>query len=362
MRDGKRHLKGGVKILVTLGLCLGVTVGCLGMRGAPPAVPLNPIRWILAYAGWQHQGHSAYSVDDLVRELAVVDSGGTPTRWLESGVLFTQTWATSGRGFYPGLGTAPADGGDWQQYTDSLFDQGGAVDRLDSAVRFIRSRIGGGPEPLPIGVVIPYPDTGARVVTFQGANYPMSLTDGRLGLVKAYMQTVRDRFSGKHYAAVQLWAFYWLREDCYAYDTMLVKGMIKAAHDGGTKAFWVPFFHANNFTHWRGLGFDEAWLQPNFFFHPEIPNSRVDSAVSLARTNRMGMELELDRRLLTTPAFFDRLTPYLDAFQKSPDLRDRPIVVYDGAGAIIDLSKSNDPRLREVYRRLTAVLSPPPSE
>jgi hypothetical protein len=99
-------------------------------------------------------------------------------------------------------------------------------------------------------------------------------------------------------------------------------------------------------------------LQPNFFFHPDVPVVRFDSAVTRARAAHMGLELEFDRRLFTDTLFRDRLTPYLATLEKAPDLRNRPIAIYEGGGALIQLARSADAHHRSLYRRLVAVLRP----
>lgn len=335
-------------------LCLALAAAA-ALGWARPTTP--PTRWILAYAGWPKQGRSAYTVDDFVRELAVVDSAGSPLKWLSTGVILTQVSATSGRGFYPGFGSGPADGADWSQYVDSIVGPGGAVARLDSAAALVQARVPGGPGRVPVAIVIPYPDTGSRTVKFGDSSYDMSTTEGRFGLVQGYLSTIKKSFSQERFGHLRLDAFYWLRENCYPFDTMLVKQAAQRVHQDGLRFLWVPYFRSYNFQHWRGLGFDESWLQPNYFFHPEVGAGRIDSAIAMAKTNRMGMEVELDRRLLTNPQFSDRLDPYLTALQGDSTLRSQPVVIFDGAGAIIDLSKSPDPKHRSVYRRLTAALT-----
>jgi len=56
-----------------------------------------------------------------------------------------------------------------------------------------------------------------------------------------------------------------------------------------------------------------AWQQPNHFFHPELPDSRLQEACDFARQHGMGMELELDERLISRPKTF---APRFDAYLK----------------------------------------------
>src|SRR5690242_5915305 len=105
-------------------VCIGAVLPALSRSHHPVAGP--PARWILAYAGITKHDYSSYSVGDFERLLSVVDTDGTPLRWLHNRVLFLQVYAASGRTFYPGFGPQPANGDDWAQYIDSLMGKGGA--------------------------------------------------------------------------------------------------------------------------------------------------------------------------------------------------------------------------------------------
>jgi Domain of unknown function (DUF4855) len=70
----------------------------------------------------------------------------------------------------------------------------------------------------------------------------------------------------------------------------------------------------------------------------------------------MGLEVEFDGRMFSDSRFADRLAPYLATLERAPDLRARSIAIYEGAGALVRLSRSNDLRYRALYRRLVAVL------
>ena len=70
----------------------------------------------------------------------------------------------------------------------------------------------------------------------------------------------------------------------------------------------------------------------------------------------MGLEVELDRRMFSDWRFADRLEPYLAALEGAPDLRTKSVAIYEGAGALIQLSKSRDSWHRALYDRLVATL------
>src|ERR1051326_4191839 len=112
-----------------------------------------------------------------------------------------------------------------------------------------------------------------------------------------------------------LFAYYWLNEDIRPDDSLLVQQTAAVVHQRGRRFVWIPYFHSAGNLQWRRWGFDYAWLQPNYFFHPEVPVTRFDSALTYARTADMGIELEFDPRIFSDWRFMDRLEPYLSAVE-----------------------------------------------
>jgi len=63
----------------------------------------------------------------------------------------------------------------------------------------------------------------------------------------------------------------------------------------------------------------------------------------------------------TTEPTLDVKANALDALEAAPDFRGRPIAIYEGGGALIQLSHTRDEWHRALYHRLVSVLQPPPS-
>jgi hypothetical protein len=169
---------------------------------------------------------------------------------------------------------------------------------------------------------------------------------------------VIKRFGASQRKHVTLTGFYWLYEGIYPVDTALVPRVAREVHSHGLRFLWIPSYGAPGAEQWKAFGFDNAWLQPNYFFHPEVPTTRLDSAVARARAAGMGLEIEFDPRLFGPWEFKDRLEPYLSALENAPDLRMKPIAIYEGAGALIRLARSRDAWDRALYERLVSVLRP----
>jgi uncharacterized protein DUF4855 len=324
-----------------------------------PALHAQGTRWVLIYAGGPQR--PAYTVDDLIHLIGIVDTAGRPTgRWCD-GALFTEFHAVSGRYYMPWVGGTPATGPDWLTYLDSLFSPGGPVARLDSAVAKIAAATGGAGEGLSVAIMIPYADPAADSIRLTGRSYPMRAPKdaGRVAAESAYLGEMIGRFHALRPAHLTLTAAYWLNEGITAVDTGFVPRVASVVHGAGLRFLWIPSYGAAGAAQWRALGFDQAWLQPNFFFHPDVPATRLDSAIARARGADMGIELEFDRRMFGAWQFADRLEPYLAAFEGTPDLRRKPIAVYEGGGALIALARSRDPWHRALYERLVAVLRSP---
>ena len=237
-----------------------------------------------------------------------------------------------------------------------MFAPGAALARLDSAVGTAMTQVGPLGNPFPISVMIPYPDARVDPIRFEGATYPVATQKGRLDLVRAYVRAVRTRFSAGAFGHLDLYGLYWLNESVERQDGDFIPAAASVVHGGGLKFLWIPYYMGNGYDSWRTLGFDEAWYQPNYFFRPEVSPLRLDSAMRAAERLGMGIELELDQRLLTNGGYANRLTPYIVTLWLHPALRSRSIAVYDGAGALIQLSRSRDPRERDLYRSLANVL------
>lgn len=312
-------------------------------------------RWIIAYAG--DSGRMPYSVANLTNLIAVLDTAGRPEGWLCDGAILVVIRSPSGRNYATWLGEPYATGADWEGYLDTLFDQGGVVSRLDSAVKQVTRRVGAPPHPFQVSVVALYPEPKAGSIRFLGGLYDLSTVDGRIAAASAYVDSAVRRFSSEAPHEVVLDGFYWLHESVHGDEERVVAGVADRIHAVGKRFFWIPFFSAWGVNRWKRMGFDEAWLQPNYFFHPELRASRIDSAVDIASRNGMGIELEFDGRLFTrAPDFGDRLMPYLDALRRTPAVRDRSVVIFEGSGALPRLGHQRDATYRALYCQLVRTL------
>jgi len=328
----------------------------LGSQANQGHAPLP--RWVLVYGGApvRHKAYPRYTLDDLTRLVAVVDTVGRPTSWLTTGAVFIELYAPSANVFTDWIGGTPATGADWREYLDTILAPGGPVARLDSTVGLVTAAIGSLGGPYHIAVMIPYPDTRVDTLRYDGKLYALRKADDGAALAGAYTADVTAKFRAGNFRHLVLDAMYWLHESIQGADTAVVPAVAVQVHRAGLRFLWIPCFTSPGSFVWRQFGFDETWMQPNYFFTPTLPATRVDSAIAIARRLGMGTELELDDRLLTSPEYADRLTPYLSRLAAAPDLRMRAVAIYEGHGGLLALSRSGDPWHRAMYQHLVRVL------
>jgi len=323
---------------------------------APAKLPAD--RWVLIYSGGPSRPH--YSVDDLVHTVAVTDTLGQPTGWLMNGAILLELTAQSGRHYVPAASGSPSSGTDWSDFLDSIYATNGTVARLDSAVEVVERAAGALPNGFVVVQMIPYPNPSGAAVKIRDHSYNLAVDKERDEAVSAFVEASIKRFQTLSPTHLHLDGFYWLNEGAQLPDTALIHRVATSLHQRGLRFYWIPAYGAKNATNWKSLGFDAAWQQPNYFFHSEIPQTRIDSAIAIARASGMGLELEFDRRLLgSSSAFWDRLSPYLSALETAPDLRGLPITVYEGGGGLMQLSRVRQGWRHDLYLRLVQVLTEP---
>jgi hypothetical protein len=301
-------------------------------------------------------GIPPYHLSQLKRLVTHVDSAGQPQYWVFTGAIFLQLYAPSGRVFTTWIGGTPATGADWTEYLDSLFAPGAALSRLDSAVALVSAALGPSPVPFRVSIMIPYPDPSVAGVEFNGQTYDFGSAAGRGDAAAAYIGEVARRFQAAGYQHLRLDGFYWLMEYAPAADVEVIARVAGDVHAEGLRFLWIPYYTAARGNAWAALGFDAAWLQPNYFFDLALPQTRLDSAAARAAQNAMGLEVEFDARLWADSMYCDRLQPYLTTLANQPQLRAREIAVYEGGGALLHLSFGWKPGDRALYRELGQVL------
>lgn len=304
---------------------------------------------VLIYAGGTHRG-----VWDKEKFAPYVSMAGDNEKndWLFDGYLFLEIKNGQGRGFASYYEKEGARKQEWKKLLDDYFTQGQIVCALNDCVgdvrkqnskKFVRKKVVIGlPEPIPNQI-----DWGE----IEGKKLNFANVEDRLSACQWFVDYAMEKFQEAGLNNLELSGFYWIAEEATNSRTL--------AHRVGdyvrTKKMnfnWIPYFRSDGFQEWKTLGFDIAYLQPNYFFDEKVPLKRLDDACQLGADNGMCMEMEFDERALKKGKFGYRMTDYINAFEKHGVFANLPIAYYQGGTAFYDLFHSKEPEDNQLYMDL----------
>ncbi len=226
------------------------------------------------------------------------------------------------------------------KYVSDLFSAGDQMDQLERAALKVRALTGKDDYRTKVIIGMPNP-TGIE---------PLQ----RVQLNLDYINEVIQKWKEVNPQALELVGFYWTNESVPEADREVVQSIADLIHSKGYKFYWAPYFQAANEVQWKTLGFDFAWLQPNYYFnrdkHPG--EDMLGETYNLSRQTGAGTMLEWNWDFLTKPDEASALNAYLDrglligANQTS-------VLVYDGEGAVdaffSDYNKGLDPIRQKLF-------------
>ena len=327
---------------------LSLAVGCASAP-RPQTVQARPESWLLSYDGTYQR---SAAVEDFYVHAFSGAPGAECGTGLFSGVIFLGVQsAQAGRWFAPWANrdtpTRDATLEDWFAYIDTLVAADGPFARLDRATAKVRGRT------IDIAVMVPALLREANGVTRISTRRIDVGTDSGRAVYTAYLDSLNAKFKRGRFAHLRLRAAYWLRESAWGNEALIARQVAGVVHARGLQFFWIPYFGAGGLADWRSLGFDAAWLQPNYFLRPELPRTRLDSAVAIAKTHGMGLEIEMDGRVFSEAASIARLTDYVDAVAKDRTLS---VALYDGGGTLVKLFSDTTQVLTPIRTHLARTL------
>ncbi len=241
------------------------------------------------YVTWQQDGHPRDG------------------QWLFDAYVFLAFQAPSGADLAYGASTKS----DWEALLDGWFGgaaRRGEVGTLEDALSSTaqtsteQGKPMGAP-PTPRHAVIAMPWMNPQLTDFgdvdgDGKSEDLSRTDDRVKVARWYAGKVRDRFAAQHYANVDLWGLYFMREDIVRQDEISLPQVAAAVHAAGLRMMWIPYYAAPGRDEWQPLGFDVAILQPSYAFRSwldggRVTRSRLHAAADFARNKGLGVEVEV---------------------------------------------------------------------
>lgn len=343
-----------------------LAAGTLLAAPPPPPTPTNNARF---YPLWQkappnttdmvliYQGgtqRSAWAPGEFAPYVSAIDPRDHKEKWLFDGFLFIEYVNGRKHAFEEGINLPPADRQDWQDLRARNFEPGHGLAALEQTCAEIEKRIGPPLRPRQVVLTLPEPIEGAtNWGVLDGRKLDFSVPADRVAACEWHIDHALKQWQELAPRHLTLAGFYFVPERTLGATPRFLPLIAQKIHARGKQFFWIPYWWARGAAEWKQHGFDVAWQQPNHFFHPELPDSRLQEACAFARAHGMGMEMELDDRLISKPATFaPRLDAYLKAYETNGVKAASSIAYYEGGGTLLHLSKSEKPDVRHYYDRL----------
>lgn len=303
---------------------------------------------VLLYTGGAHRSYS-WDVNRITPYVTYVDEKGKE-HWLFDAFLFLEIHNGNGKSFATGYTKTPANQQDWKDLVNHYFQFNQVLGALDKAIEEATERIGNPPNKRKIVIGLPEPiknqkDWGS---VENGVRLDFSIDKDRIKACIWYIDYVRMKFNEMKYKNLDLAGFYWIAEEA-TNTRSIIKEIGTYLNDLKYTFNWIPYFKSDGYTEWKTLGFNYAYLQPNYFFNENVPTSRLDEACRLALDYNMDMEMEFDDRVLSTNGWGYRLRNYMDAFKKHGIWSNKRLAYYQGSTALYNLSKSVNEEDKKLY-------------
>ncbi|WP_288210838.1 DUF4855 domain-containing protein, partial [Alistipes sp. CAG:29] len=188
--------------------------------------------------------------------------------------------------------------------------------------------------------------------------------EDRIAACKWYIDRVRERFARGNYEHVELAGFYWLREIVtrpvdtqYSYhltrSDIMLPHIADYLHKLDYTFSWIPYYGSRGYDVWQQFGFDQVYLQPNYYWKPQ---NDMDEVCRQIDSLGIGMEIEFEPTLLDaregSGTFRARLRDYIDYAKRRNIYGKRPFAYYHGTNGFYDLHASDDEADRELFDEL----------
>lgn len=291
----------------------------------------NPISDLaLLYYGASHR--LAFTPEQVAPYVVHTFADGTK-EWLFDGFLFLDFHDGGTCHFSPASNVGhAARKNDWQKYLDDHFKPGRALDGLNTCIENYKDSIGDPGFRHKIVMTVPVPIPGQKDWgELDGRQLDFDNTDDCVAACQWFIDQFQQRFAEAGFDNLELNGVYWLDEQMDR-NGDVVRQLAPVVHQKGLQFVWIPWFKSPGFENWRELGFDIAYLQPNYFFHKEMASSRLDEACRLARQYGMGMEFEADDRALSqnSDSYMSRMNDYVKYFKRYKVFDQSAIAYYTG--------------------------------
>ena len=298
---------------------------------------------------WDKEHFSAYVATDHTAEKSA--------EWLFDGFLFLEISYDSQRGFAKNYRANGCRKVEWIDLIDQWLTPGLNIMALDESISEAREVIGGEYHPRRLVISLPEP-LFAQTDWGEVDGKPLDFYNDkdRIAASKWYIDYIIKRIDEAELKNLELDGFYWLAE--HVIDThSIVNEVADYVHSKGMDFYWIPYNRGVGRERWAQWGFDHAYLQPNHFFHLDVPDSRIQDTYDYAAAANMSVEMEFDERVLESRGDRrDRLTAYIDTYERNGVFERLDVAYYQGVDAFY-LLKNGTEKERVLYDRLADIIT-----
>lgn len=263
--------------------------------------------------------------ESLLPVISHTDENDVPTDWMFDTVLFM-----AGGSELDGYQDEEA----WRDLLDRLFVPGENVPALDTATADAAQQLGDADHRTKMMLPIPNPvaDSDEPWGVIDGREIDLNPTRvgedtaaaNRLAVVNWFIDETMQRLDQTDTDHLDFVGFYWMREAIApnSSDSRLTNKVSEQIHglDGDLLFYWIPYFQAAGYQHWRSYGFDASMLQPNYFFSDALPvgdNTRLEKTTQLAKCTGQGVEIEGDWAMVENEDGRKKFQQYLDVYAET---------------------------------------------
>lgn len=337
-----------------------IGVGSYFPPGHPDAAGIRHLMLIYTHSDW--------TVGSALPYVAYAPKGSSPlapAKWsdwfFDSFLFLALVTPDRNHAFDSASRGTPARWEHWMWFIEYLFEPGKQLDAFEEAVARAKNYIDDPDYKAKVVVMIPYPipsttDFGDPLGTGESlsfARFPQgdeAQLKARLTAIEAYLKEFDRRWAEKGYEHLELVGLYWLAEAIETSGDMpLIEAVVEMAEARGLKLFWIPYFSAAGWQRWQEAGFHAAIYQPNYMFNTSIPLSRFEEATTRAKRYGMGIEIEADGTVLTSPEGRARYLAYLDAGVEYGYMTEALHGYYQGVDVLLRAFISTSPDVRALY-------------
>ncbi len=308
---------------------------------------------LLAYSG-AHAERGTWTKDDFLPLVGYIGTDGKVKDRMFDSVLFLP---------YPVMPTTKAA---WESYLNDVFRPGRQLDALNDAMREYNKQRGKlyiDPEVEKVVLTLPYPSPAQSNFGQISMNQDsLSFSAKHIGEERAfgyrkqalewYMQELLQRWEKADYPYLKLEGIYWwheLVEDSVPGERQLIRETADMVHNQALRFYWIPYFGATGLSEWKDLGFDYAFVQPNFYSDKPIPVDRIEAALEVANRYGMGIEVEGDERMVRDLRYYQLYYNQLIAGHKAGIDKNKIHAYYFGSKSLLEAVNNKEPQARAVY-------------